>query len=127
MHNQASERLTKLNDRIMHTWEERALKEVDASVHQHSLALRNSLPEFLDQLATALSTTIDRTTARVKWDKDESTRIGKKHGKERAGMLSYTMDQLIFEYHILRQVICDVMEEEAPLSEIEREVNSMRY
>lgn len=122
MLNQASERLKRLNDKIMHCWEERALKEVDASVHQKSLALRDSLPEFLDHLATALSTTINRTSARVKWDKDESTRIGKKHGKERAGMVSYTMDQLIFEYHILRQVICDVLEEEAPLTDIEREV-----
>lgn len=120
--NQASERLKRLNDKIMHTWEERALIEVNASVHQHSLALRDSLPEFLDQLSTALSTTINRTTARVKWDKDESTRVGRKHGRERAGMYRYTMDQLIFEYHILRQVICDVMEEEEPLSDVEREV-----
>lgn len=122
MPNQASERLNKLNDKIMHCWEERALKEVEASNYQHSLALRDSLPEFLNQLSDALSTTINRTTARVKWDKDESTRIGKKHGKERAGMISYTMDQLILEYHILRQVICDLMEEETPLSDIEREV-----
>ena len=78
MPNQASERLRLLNDKIMHCWEERALQEVEASVHQHSLALRDSLPEFLDQMANALSTTINRTTARVKWDKDESTRIGKK-------------------------------------------------
>ena len=48
--------------------------------------------------------------------------LEKKHGKERAGMFSYTMDQLILEYHILRQVICDIMEEEVPLSVIEREV-----
>ena len=122
MPNQASERLIKLNDKIMHCWEERALVEVEASVHQQSLALRDSLPEFLNQLADALSTTINRTSARVKWDKAESTRVGKKHGKERAGMFSYTMDQLILEYHILRQTICDVMEEEAPLSDIEREV-----
>lgn len=122
MLNQASERLKKLNDKIMHTWEERALKEIDASFQQNSLALRNSLPEFLDHLASALSTTVDRTAARVKWDKDESTRLGKKHGKDRASMVNYTIDQLIFEYHILRQVICDVMEKEAPLSEVEREV-----
>jgi signal transduction histidine kinase len=32
------------------------------------------------------------------------------------------MDQLIFEYHVLRQVICDVIEEECELSALEREI-----
>jgi signal transduction histidine kinase len=32
------------------------------------------------------------------------------------------MDQMIAEYHILRQVICDVMEEDVPLTALEREV-----
>lgn len=118
----ASQRLIRLHDKIMQTWEDRACEEVSAATHQNSLALRNSLPEFLNQMASALSTNIDRTKARVKWDLNESTRIGQKHGRERAKMNSYTMDQLIFEYHILRQVVCDVMEAEAPLSPEEREI-----
>jgi hypothetical protein len=32
------------------------------------------------------------------------------------------MDQLIIEYHILREVLCDFFEEEEPLTEIELEV-----
>ncbi|HXH32116.1 MAG TPA: histidine kinase dimerization/phospho-acceptor domain-containing protein [Bacteriovoracaceae bacterium] len=32
------------------------------------------------------------------------------------------MDQLISEYHILRQVICDVLEKDKPLNPVEREV-----
>jgi signal transduction histidine kinase len=32
------------------------------------------------------------------------------------------MDQMIFEYHILRQVIVDVLEEEGPLTDVEREI-----
>ncbi len=122
MPNQASERLKRLNNKVMATWEKRALEEVRASIHQESLALRDSLPEFLNQIDRALSTTINRTDARVRWDKSESKRVGRKHGHERADTLHYTMDQLIFEYHILRQVIFEVMEEEAPLSAIEREI-----
>ncbi|MES2525611.1 MAG: HAMP domain-containing sensor histidine kinase [Bdellovibrionota bacterium] len=106
----------------MTSWETRALQEVMAANHQESLALQNSLPEFLSQIVDALSTTINRTDARVRWDKSESTRIGKKHGLERASSYNYTMDQLIFEYHILRQVVCEEMEKEAALSPIEREV-----
>lgn len=122
MSNEASERLIRLSEKIMIIWEDRATKEVSAAVNQTSLALRNSLPEFLSQIVTALSTTIDRTHIKIKWDREESTRLGKKHGLERATSQNYTMDQLIFEYHIFRQVICEIMEEEAPLSAIEREV-----
>jgi signal transduction histidine kinase len=122
MSNQASERLRTLSDRIMQTWEARAIEEVSAASHHHSLALRDSLPDFLSQLVQALSTTVDRTAHRVRWDRKENERIGKKHGKERAKMAQYTMDQLIFEYHIFREVICDIMEEVVPLTPIEREV-----
>ena len=122
MPNQASDRIKRLKTEIIQAWEARALKEVAATVHKTALALQNSLPEFLENVAEALSTTIDRTETKVKWDLDENTRINKRHGSERAKSINYTMDQLIFEYHILRQVIFDVMEQEAPLSPIEREV-----
>jgi len=122
MLNQASDLLNLKASVIMHKWEERANNEVLAAFKLESLALRDSLPELLAQIASALSTTIDRTAARVRWDRKESLRIGKKHGHERAESLDYTMDQMIFEYHILREVICDVMEEERLLSPTEREV-----
>lgn len=122
MQKSASERLKRNTTEIMNLWEERAYKEVSAAQHQETLSLRNSLPEYLTQLADALSTTIDRTEARQRQDLIDSTRVGKKHGKERATSLNYTIDQLIFEYHILRQVIFDVMEKEETLSPVEREV-----
>jgi signal transduction histidine kinase len=122
MPNQASARLKRNADKIMKYWEDRANNEVLAAMQLESLALRDSLPELLSQIADALSTTIDRTTVRITWDRQESLRVGKKHGHERAESFSYTMDQMIFEYHILRQAICDVMEAEAPLSSVEREV-----
>jgi signal transduction histidine kinase len=108
--------------RIMELWETRANKEVLSALNLESLALRNSLPELLAHIAEALSTTVDRTTIRAKWDRSESLRIGRKHGEERAISTYYTMDQMIFEYHILRQVIFDVMEEKAALSTVDREV-----
>ena len=122
MPNKTAERLQRNIDKILGVWEKRVNEEVPASHHQETVALRDSLPEYLSQLVDALSTTIDRTTARKRKDKVDSSRIGKKHGEDRAGSRNYTMDQLITEYHILRQVLCDVMEEEAPLSVLEREV-----
>ncbi|MEP0855637.1 HAMP domain-containing sensor histidine kinase [Trichocoleus sp. DQ-U1] len=122
MSNQASDRLKQNAERIMHLWEERARDEVKASMHHESLVLRNSLPLYLNQLVDELSNRIDRTPARIAADKVESTRIGKKHGHERAGYADYSMTQLIFEYHILRQVIFQVLEEEAPLDVRERDI-----
>jgi signal transduction histidine kinase len=106
----------------MQRWEERARAEVSASIHQNSLVLQNSLPQYLNQLVDELSTQIERTPARIRTDKAESTRIGKLHGQERAGFADYSMTQLIFEYHILRQVIFQVLEEEGPLAARERDI-----
>ncbi len=122
MPNKTAERLKKNIDKILTIWEERVNQEVSAAQHQERKALRDSLPEYLNQMVDALSNTIDRTSARKRSDKVDSTRIGKRHGEDRAGSKNYTMDQLITEYHILRQVLCDVMEDEAPLSVLEREV-----
>ncbi len=122
MANKTAETLRKNIDKILTIWEERVYKEVAAAHHQETLALRNSLPEYLNQLVDALSTNIDRTTARKHSDKIDSARTGKKHGEDRAASRNYTMDQLITEYHILRQVLCDVMEQEDALSLEEREV-----
>src|SRR6478672_8257230 len=122
MSNQASDRLQKNSERIMHMWEKRARNEVSASKHQNSLVLQNSLPEYLNQLVNELSTTIERTPTRIETDKVESTRIGNKHGSERAGFVDYSLSQLIFEYHIIRQVIFQILEEEAPLEVRERDI-----
>ena len=118
----ASKRLQQNAERIMRLWEERARDEIRSSLHQDSLILQNSLPQYLNFLVTELSTTIDRTPARIDADKVESDRIGRKHGRERAGYADYSITQLIFEYHILRQVVFQVLEEEAPLTPRERDI-----
>jgi signal transduction histidine kinase len=123
MSNKTSERLSANIPLIMNIWEQRALSEVKAAHLEGTLALRNSLPDYLKHLASALSTKIDRTLARKRSDEKEATRVGKKHGKERAKSPKYTMDQMILEYHILRQVMFDKLEEDGHvITDIEREV-----
>lgn len=106
----------------MQMWEERARNEVSASLHQDSLVLQDSLPLYLNQLVDELSTRIERAPAKILVAQVETTRIGKQHGHERAGYADYSMTQLIFEYHILRQVIFQVLEEETPLGVRERDI-----
>lgn len=120
--NSVSERLKQNAAKIMQMWEERARNEVSASLHQDSLVLQNSLPLYLNQLVNELSTQIERTPANISATQIETTRIGKQHGHERAGYADYSMTQLIFEYHILRQVVFQVLEEEAPLGVRERDI-----
>lgn len=122
MSNQTSDRLKQNVQRIMRMWEERARDEVPASFHQNSLVLQNSLPQYLNQLVNELSNKIERTPATIKTAQLESTRICEQHGHERAGYADYSMTQLIFEYHILRQVIFQVLEEESPLAARERDI-----
>ncbi len=122
MSNQASDRLKQNSEKIMRMWEKRARDEVGASTHQNSLVLQDSLPLYLNQLVDELSNRIVRTSARITADEVESTRIGKLHGQERAGYADYSMTHLIFEYHLLRQVIFQVLEEEAPLGVQDRDI-----
>ena len=122
MSNEASDRLKQNAEKIMRMWEKRARDEVGASTHQTSLVLQNSLPLYLNQLVDELSNRIVRTPARIRADEVESTRIGKLHGQERAGYADYSMSQLIFEYQLLRQVIFQVLEEEAPLGVRDRDI-----
>ncbi len=72
MSNPTSVRLQQNAKRIMQLWEERARNEVAASIHQDSLVLQNSLPQYLGQLEDELSTKIDRTPARIQTDKVDS-------------------------------------------------------
>lgn len=122
MINQTASRLRQNIDKILGIWEQRVQIELVAAKYQGRLALRDSLPEYLAQLADALSSNIERTDARKLRDMRNITRIGEKHGKDRAESPKYTIDQLIKEYHILRQVLCDVLEEDSPLNDIELEV-----
>jgi hypothetical protein len=115
MSNEASDRLKQNAEKIMRMWEKRARDEVGASTPQNSLVLQGSLPLYLNQLVNQLSNRIARTSARITADEIESTRICKLHGQERAGYADYSISQLILEYHPLRQVIFQVLEEEAPL------------
>ena len=107
---------------IINIWEQRVLTEVKAAHFQKSLVLRNSLDLFLDQLVEELSEIDIRSNHQKRMSKERSTRIGKQHGKSRAESINYTIDQLIFEYHVLRETIFMVLEKHKTLTSIEREI-----
>ena len=118
MSDEASDRLKRKIPEIMNIWEKRANTEVKAAHHQDKFALRDSLPEYLSQLVKALSNNTDRTATRKKTTKKKAPVLARSMEKIGPAVIG----QLILEYHILRQVICEVLEDEAPLSYTEREI-----
>lgn len=122
MTNHTAALLKKNSDKIMELWTKRAQREISKALPLERLDLRDSLPEYLDQMAVALSETVKSTPSRKAQDKSESTRVGTKHGHVRAVFSSYSIDEVIFEFHLLREVVFEVLEEVKPLSVRDRDV-----
>lgn len=122
MKNKTSLRLKNNIPEILNRWEQTTLESKKGSHGQDSLELRDSLPDFLDQLIEVLEISQDKSGAKKIKDDAGSKKMGSRHGKDRAINTSYSMNEMIFEYHILRKVICEVMDEEAILTPVEREV-----
>jgi signal transduction histidine kinase len=109
-------------EQILTVWGDRCLKEVESAASAGTLALRNSLPLFLDHLCEALATNRNMDVAAVASHVRESLRIGKLHGADRASNRSYQLREVIFEYHILREVLFDVLETQGPLPKPARDI-----
>lgn len=106
----------------MKRFEKRAREEIASAFGTTSLSLQDSLPRHLDQLAEALSLSARRTTKQIAKETTAKSKIGKEHGRDRAHAAGYSIGELILEYRILRQVVIQVLEEDIPLSAVEREI-----
>ena len=106
---------------IMRRWESRALAEIPSTAGQTSLVLRNALPQFLGSIVTLLEGE-KRTAAQTAKMIAESISVNKEHGRGRAQIPAYLISQLIFEYHVLREVLFQVLEAETPISSQERDL-----
>lgn len=114
MSDTTSERLKRQSAKITNFWQGQASKEVKFLFNNSTLAIQNSIGEFLNHVADSLSTVSNSLEARAQAEAtkvDNSDYINK-----------YNIDQLVYEYQLLRRVIFDVMEEEEILLPVEREV-----
>src|SRR3954469_22149254 len=114
--------ISEKKETILSLWEDRCLKEVESAGTTASLALRNSIPVYLDHLAEALATNRRMDFKSVFVHDEEASRIGKLHGADRASNRSYVLTEVIFEYHILREVIFEALETQGPLAVIQRDI-----
>lgn len=90
---------------ILNQWEERVRAEISASSGIDKISLVNSLPIFLDQLVHTLSEPYSKEQA------DKNAEVAHHHGEERANLTNYSIDQVLFEYQILREVLMTSMQE----------------
>lgn len=118
----SSSRLKEKREKILALWEQRSLKEIPAAGITASLVLRDSLPEYLDHLSDALATNRKMDIKSVLAHDKEAIRVGRLHGSDRASNTSYVLTEVIFEYHILREVIFQVLETDGPLADVQRDI-----
>ncbi|RYZ66423.1 MAG: hypothetical protein EOP05_19170, partial [Proteobacteria bacterium] len=90
---------------ILKVWEELCRSKVEAAKTQTRLALRDSMPEFLDSLVATLSCEEPLHAAQ------EQSEVAREHGYERASQQNYDLEQVIYEYHLLRKVLTDTLSE----------------
>jgi len=107
---------------VLSVWEARCRKEVTSAKSTPKLALRDSLPTYLNHLSEALATNRRMDDWSVRQHDRDAMRIGKQHGADRAIGGNYELSEVIFEYHILREVIFQVLEKEGSLSAIQRDI-----
>lgn len=107
---------------LLSLWEERCIKEVSSADKVSQLALRNSVPTYLEHLSEALATNRKMDVRSILAHERESTRVGEMHGADRADTKNYALTEVIFEYHILREVIFQVLETDEPLAPVPRDI-----
>lgn len=107
---EAAKLLGTLKAEILKDWEKLSREKVVAAQKQSRLALRDSLPEFMDQLELTLKSSHPSEQAA------SNAEVAKEHGEDRAKQPEYTLEEVIFEYHILRAVIIDHLEASADLA-----------
>ncbi len=116
-----SDLLARMIPEVMNRWEGRAKETISATFGRTSLVLRNALPQFLGSIVILLSTH-KRTALQIDIDAADVIASAKEHGRGRAGMIAYIMSQVITEYHLLRGIVFEVLEEVQGMSNDDRDI-----
>jgi PAS domain S-box-containing protein len=107
---EAADQIVALKFNIIEVWVKRAREEISAARAVERLYLVNTLPKFLDQLALALRSPSSTIKTR------ENAQEACKHDEERSNHESYTLDQVIEEYRILREVLIELIHKQGLLN-----------
>lgn len=108
-HQDTASTLTRLKAEILHNWEDLSREKLPAAKASSHLALRDSVPEFLDQLISLM------TNGNNLGQSQKGSNTAHEHAENRSNSPEYTLGQVIAEYHILRSVIIENLESEGSI------------
>jgi hypothetical protein len=86
---------------ILQRWEAKTRSSLSATRCLGQSTLLNSLPQFLNELVSTFAS--DGNAESV------ATRVSKKHGSQQAEIPSYSLEQIIQEYSLLRSSMVEVL------------------
>lgn len=110
----ASQRLLDDRDAIQRLWLSRVRAEVPAAHDQPELILLDNFPKVLVALASALDP--------ASQDPTDTLDLFGEHAEKRVAWSSYSSEQLVREYALLRNVIFEVLDRSGVLSSTERNI-----
>lgn len=104
-----AEQLLKLKDQVFQSWLTLARKQIEPANRMDDATLTDHWPTLFDCIAQALE---DEKTDRVYGRSCEFARV---HGSERARLSDFNPDDLVQEYYLYCQIICDILGESMQL------------
>jgi PAS domain S-box-containing protein len=112
----SAECLTKNKEFIIQTWSKRSRAEIKHAENLREPILRDSLPVFLDELIESLRHSPGESST------SKEARTGLEHGYQRGILTDYSLEEVIEEYRILREVIFAKLEDNNALSSTSRDI-----
>ncbi|MGE3262404.1 MAG: PAS domain-containing protein [Bacteriovoracia bacterium] len=108
-----SARLLDAESEIIRVWEDRVREQIPLADEHSSQVLRNSLPSFIIGVAKVLAENAEG---------EDFKAVCQKHGEQRAEKTYYSVEQLVHEYRILREVIFELIEGKEALDSRSRQL-----
>lgn len=105
----ASEVINVNSPHIMEEWERRVVKEIPAASISSNLALRNQLPNVLEDIAEIIERYDGSMDLESNEEYDEIIKNSLDHGRHRATSSHYTVKQILREYVIFHRVLTETL------------------
>jgi PAS domain S-box-containing protein len=110
----AAEYLRRAKSHLIETWKLTVQSELPAAKDKPEPQLIDTLPAMLDGLIESLE--------QKSIDKSSVLRDAQKHALQRATLSDYDIRQVLIEYRILRKILLEALDREAPIGVEEREI-----
>ncbi|AZZ37087.1 hypothetical protein CIK05_09875 [Bdellovibrio sp. qaytius] len=113
----AAKRILHSKNEIIERWEKLVRSEFTEAEHEEKPQLIDSLPSFLDHLIDILA----KGEISEK-DFQKVQKVSEEHAEDRVESTEFTIGHIVREYHLLRKVILETLENDTTLDRVPREL-----